>query len=173
MKNFFDQNDEKITEKSFTRTLVISIISIALCIIALCSITFAWFSDETTSVSNTLSSGSFDITVSVLDPDGVDLSADYIDGDVYSYTLDAGTYVVSLDRTPESNVNGHCIVTIGDGSAMHTNAILNVSSDTSDFTFTLVIIEPTVLTLESRWGIVAAPDINSGDVIDLATNDNQ
>ena len=82
MKNFFDQNDEKITEKSFTRTLVISIISIALCIIALCSITFAWFSDETTSVSNTLSSGSFDITVSVLDPDGVDLSADYIDGDV-------------------------------------------------------------------------------------------
>ena len=65
LKNFFDCKDEKITEKAFSQSLIISVVSILLCIVALSSVTYAWFTGETTSGSNTLMSGSFDVKITV------------------------------------------------------------------------------------------------------------
>ena len=94
MKNFFDCKDEKITEKAFSQSLIISVVSILLCLVALCSMTYAWFTAETTSSSNTLTSGSFDVTIAVSEvEDGV-------------ATTSAGT----ID--PVSNTEGKYTVTL-------------------------------------------------------------
>ena len=43
MKNFFDFQDEKITEKAFSKNIIVSIAGILLSIVMLCSTTYAWF----------------------------------------------------------------------------------------------------------------------------------
>ena len=65
LKSFFDYKDGKISEKTFSQSLIISVVSILLCIVVLCSLTYAWFTTESKSNSNTLVSGTFDVVISV------------------------------------------------------------------------------------------------------------
>ena len=175
MKNIIDCKDEKITEKAFSHHLLVSILSILLCIVALCSITYAWFTSETQSGNNTLTAGSFDVTISVLkhDADG-NVTADKVtltkvsgkEG-IWQCNLDPGTYTISLKLTSDATVKGHCKVQIGSGTVYHTDAIIgdntanvDVSTPRTDpFTFTLTVTENSTLTLEPVWGVVVAPDI--------------
>ena len=174
MKNFFDTNEEKITEKAFSQSLVISIFGIVLCLVALCSATYAWFTGETASDNNTLISGSFDVNVTVTQEAAsggtATASAQPIaaseDG---SYTLvTPGTYSVTLVPTDESTVKGYCIVTIDESRKYKTDVILNESmlddiytEKTSPFIFLIKTEkENTVVRFESHWGILLEPDLS-------------
>ena len=185
MKNFFDSNDEKLTEKAFSRSLIISVTSILLCIVALCSATFAWFSSETTSSNNILTSGFFDFDISVFK--SIDESSDLVEVEVlpdlantgaYISRLTAGTYTVQLKFKKEATVKGHCVVKIGNSVKARTDAIFKdntyVAADGSisdTLTFTIEVGETTTVSFEPSWGIAAVPDINYGDVIDLDANE--
>lgn len=184
MKNFFDCKDEKITEKAFSQSLIISVVSILLCIVALCSVTYAWFTGETTSGSNTLMSGSFDvdITVSKVEDDvatasTVELTEDPTKAGRYICTLEKGTYEIVLTLTGGSTVKGHCVVTIGNGAEQHTDAIIgnntaNVDESTTKtdpFTFKITVTEKTTVTLEPRWGVVVNADIDYNEEIKVGT----
>ena len=59
----------KLTEKAFKQSITISIIGILLCMVALCSVTWAWFSAEISSSSNDITSAYCDVTVSVKNND--------------------------------------------------------------------------------------------------------
>ena len=83
MKNILNSK-EKISEKAFSQSLLISVISILLCIVALCSVTWAWFSTEISSSSSDIKSAYCDVTVSVMN-EGSKL--DPIDGK-YSFAKD-------------------------------------------------------------------------------------
>ena len=180
MKNFFDCKDEKITEKAFSQSLIISVVSILLCIVALCSVTYAWFTGETTSGSNTLMSGSFDvkITVSKLE-DGV-ASANAIEAESnnegkYTYKLLPGTYEISLALTEDSTVKGHCVVTIGIDT-QHTDAIIGANTAnvenaamTDPFKFKITVTAETTVFLEPRWGVVVNADIDYDEEIKVET----
>lgn len=180
MKNFFDCKDEKITEKAFSQSLIISVVSILLCIVALCSVTYAWFTGETTSGSNTLMSGSFDvkITVSKLE-DGV-ASANAIEAESnnegkYTYKLPPGTYEISLALTEDSTVKGHCVVTIGIDT-QHTDAIIGANTAnvenaamTDPFKFKITVTAETTVFLEPRWGVVVNADIDYDEEIKVET----
>lgn len=180
MKNFFDCKDEKITEKAFSQSLIISVVSILLCIVALCSVTYAWFTGETTSGSNTLMSGSFDvkITVSKLE-DGV-ASANAIEAESnnegkYTYKLLPGTYEISLALTEDSTVKGRCVVTIGNDT-QHTDAIIGANTAnvenaamTDPFKFKITITAETTVFLEPRWGVVVNADIDYDEEIKVET----
>ena len=157
MKNFFDTKDEKIIEKAFLQSLIISVVSILLCLVALCSMTYAWFSIEKMSTSNTLTSGFFDIAVSVKSQGGVDLKP-LADG---SYKLEASeTYIVELNPADDATVKGYCIVTI-DGESYTTDVILNNEmvddiyiTATAPLKFTIVTQKTdTIVTFESHWGV--------------------
>ena len=65
MKNFFETNnsDGKISDKAFKQSLVISVLCILFCMIGLCSITYAWFTKETKSQTNSITSGNFELEV--------------------------------------------------------------------------------------------------------------
>ena len=182
MKNFFDCKDEKITEKAFSQSLIISVVSILLCLVALCSMTYAWFTAETTSSSNTLTSGSFDVTIAVSEvEDGVaTTSAGTIDPvsiteGKYTYKLLPGTYEISLALTEDSTVKGHCVVTIGNDT-QHTDAIIGTNTAnvenatmTDPFKFKITVTEDTTIILEPRWGVVVNADIDYNEEIKVGT----
>ncbi|MBQ8311209.1 MAG: hypothetical protein IJX80_09395 [Clostridia bacterium] len=177
MKNFFDCKDGKITEKAFSQSLIISVVSILLCLVALCSMTYAWFTSETSSSSNTLMSGSFDLTINVskVENDVAIASDIQVEPDIanvgkYKCTLEQGTYEISLTLTDKSNVKGHCVVKIGSSEEQHTAAIIGeqtanvdeVEMKTDPFKFKITVTETTEVTLEPRWGVVVDPDIQYG-----------
>ena len=182
MKNFFDCKDEKITEKAFSQSLIISVVSILLCIVALCSVTFAWFTGSTSSGNNTLIAGSFDVDISVSQVEGDVASANAIEAisnaeGKYTYELQPGTYEITLKLTDTSTVKGHCVVTIGNGAEQHTDAIIgdntaNVDESTTKtdpFTFKITVTEVTTVTLEPRWGVVVNADIDYNEEIKVGT----
>ena len=187
MKNFFASKDEKITEKAFSQSLLISVISILLCLVALCSMTYAWFTAETTSSSNTLISGSFDVDITVSKVDdgaategNIKVEEDPVNAGKYICRLEKGTYEISLTLTNESTVKGHCVVTIGTGAEKHTAAIIgdnnaNVDKNTTKtnpFTFKITVTENTEVLLEPRWGVVVAPDIEDDGVYPMHEENN-
>ena len=52
------QNNEKLSDKAFARLVLTSILGILVCIICLCSTTYAWFSGSVQVDSNTLKAAS-------------------------------------------------------------------------------------------------------------------
>ena len=194
MKHIFDSKDEKISDKAFMQSVVISVVGILLCIVALCSATFCWFTDGTQSNSNTLTSGSFDLEqpliVRVGQPEGeevaVDVTPDEGGQGVWVCRLtEAGTYRVTLTLKEGSTVKGHCIVTVCNGAPLHTAAIGEPTEQDADLTisnpltFTIVVDEADLasggvrVTFEPRWGVVVDPAIANGGTYKDASNQAQ
>ena len=157
MKNIFDSKDEKLTEKAFIQSVVISVVGILLCIVALCSATFCWFTGGTENHSNTLVSGSFDVTITVVkgnaigDANGgqgtataqadtgaaggtqaeqIEVTAAPDHAGIFICDLpEAGTYTVTLTLKEGSTVKGHCVVTVGNDNDVHTAAIIGENTN--------------------------------------------
>ena len=179
MKNIFDCKDEKITEKAFSQSLIISVLSILLCIVALCSTTYAWFSGGTSSNSNKLISGSFDVSVSVIKTSEaygtqIENSVAMVALDDGSYKLSTpGTYTVILNPSDDATVKGYCIVTIDTNKVYRTSVILDsemidesYTEVTAPFTFTIVVDKiDTVVKFEPHWGVLVEPDVEVGTII--------
>lgn len=172
MKNFFDCKDEKITEKAFSKSLIVSVLSIFLCLVVISSMTYAWFNDGISSDSNTIMSGYFDLDVSVTKLND-NTSTEVItpietdeDQGTCMYKLSVGTYTVVLDLDNDSTAKGYCIVKIG--SAEKQTEVL-VGENTADregyaqndaFEFTLVVEDDdTVVEFIQHWGVGANPSI--------------
>ena len=165
-----------MTNKKVTkRALIASVISLMLCFTMLLGTTYAWFTDETSTNGNTLTSGSFDLHIlSVTQVSDNASAASNIeitpDGIGYRCHLPAGTYTVTLQLTAESTVKGHCMVRLGD-TVQYTNVILRSQADGADdrFTFTLVVPQAADVYFEPRWGMAAESDI---EVSRLSPNDS-
>lgn len=178
MKNILTTNDEKITEKAFSQSIIVSIASIFLCIVILCSMTYAWFSEDVSNDENKLVAGHFSIeVVSVLLVESEELSVSSeqeILPDAHgNYTLDRGKYEITLRPTDETTVKGHCAISI-DGNKYRTGVILNEHTvseahptPNSPFVFYLVLTEASSIRIESRWGIPANPVIAKDGTIEL------
>ena len=63
----FHSDNEMQTEKAFKQSISVCVFGIVLCMIALCSVTWAWFSVKITSSSNTIQSAHCSVFVSVAD----------------------------------------------------------------------------------------------------------
>ncbi len=175
MKSFFCDRGDKLTEKAFMQSILISAVGFVICIVALCSMTFAWFSSETSSSNHTLTSGSFDLVVTVKPVQGEgEALVPTKDGGTYTYELKQGKYLVTLKMTEDSTVKGRCLVTIGNGSTLSTSAIYNENTancegrtpaSTDNFTFEIEIPDTddpnatTTVTFQPCWGEAVNPDI--------------
>ena len=176
MKRRFEENEEKISEKVFSQTLIVSVLSILICLVALSSMTYAWFTSDVSSSNNTLTSGSFQLDVSVKDENGADVVPLGVDQRGSSFKLGVGSYRVELKMTDASTVKGFCVVSVGDerkqtvgiargneASALHTDRL----------TFTLVITEQdTVVEFVSEWGVPAQPEIAQGGSFSVNSSDD-
>ena len=179
MKIFFDHKDEKITEKAFSQSMIISVVSILLCLVALCSMTYAWFTSDTTSGNNTLKAGSFDVKVDIVNAnDGVSTASETVLFEDGKYKLTkADTYTVILSTTADTTVKGYCVVTINGTQVYRTGVIVNdvalndeYQTKTDPFSFTIKTYQPdTVVEIEAHWGVPAEPTIKTPEPIEVGT----
>ena len=177
MKNFFDFQDEKITEKAFSKNIIVSIAGILLSIVMLCSTTYAWFTVGISSGDNKVEAGHFSLDVTVA-PVVNDVAGNAIDPDASGvYTLSVGTYVITLEPTAKTNVKGYCLINVN-GAEYRTEVIVNERTangeyrENSPFVFNITVEETTALTLESRWGIPANADVTAGGTLTLSPSSN-
>jgi predicted ribosomally synthesized peptide with SipW-like signal peptide len=61
--------NEKLTDKVFMRIIAISFIGMFVCLAGLCSVTWAWFTDSTSSSANTITASS-DFSLEAIAKDG-------------------------------------------------------------------------------------------------------
>lgn len=167
MKNFFDLQDEKITEKAFSKNIIVSIAGILLSIVMLCSTTYAWFTTGISSGDNKVEAGHFSLDVTVVNSE----VGNAIDPDASGvYTLSAGTYAITLEPTANSTVKGYCLITVN-SAEYRTDVIVNERTandeygENSPFVFYITVAETTALKLESRWGIPANADVSAGGTL--------
>jgi hypothetical protein len=157
--------------------LVVSIVGILICIVALCSATYAWFSGDVQSNSNNIKAGHFGIEVVsiVRDDDGeVSLAAEstILPDASGSYVLGEGKYTITLRPMEESTVKGYCVVTVN-GIEFSTDVIVsdNTVSESyptpnSPFVFYIEVAEEATVLFDSKWGIPAFPTIVNGETLD-------
>ena len=165
LKNIFNSKEEKISEKVFTHRLLVSVISILICLFALGSSTYAWFSAGTSSGGNLLTSSSFALDILVSDADGNPVFVDGEDGR-YTCTFDVvGVYTVVLSMTADSNATkGYCDVIFTSAEKLHTDLVSRDPSFGVDpLTFTVEIVtEGAVIGFVPKWGIPAYSQISDG-----------
>lgn len=150
MKNILNSKEEKITEKAFKQSFTISIIGILLCMVALCSVTWAWFSSEISSSSSDIKSAYCDVNVTVVSEDSKLESI----GGKYSFLKDKA-YKVQISATGTAET-AYCILKI-DGVDYYTAQIPTQTS----IEFTLQFdAEATEVEIITRWGISSVPAID-------------
>lgn len=110
---FFGSKQDKLTDKAFTESIAVSVISILLCVVALCSVTWAWFSDGVSSSTNSIQSAHCDVSVSVTNDDAPVAA---VDGKYKFYAEKDYTVTVTCSGTADSS---YCILVI-DGVKYYT-----------------------------------------------------
>lgn len=170
MKNFFDRRDEKITDKAFKKSITISVVSILLCIVALCSTTWAWFSQEVASSHNSIKSANCNVSVSVT---SAGAPVDAVDGK-YTFVKDAA-YEIKMTATGTAKT-AYCVLNIGGTNYYTVQIPTDAASIQNSITFTLQFsADTTAVEIFSRWGTSSQEQRHFADglyYLDLVANQN-
>ena len=166
----FDRNSaDKLTDRLFVQSIAISIICIVMCMIALCSMTYAWFNDGVSGGNNVLTAGRFDLSVTVTDSYGnrFDAFTD-VDGSSYYRLERIDNYSVPLEMTSDTTVEkGFCSVD-ANGVAYKTASIKK-----TDPSFSFIVkteSSDTILTFDAAWGLPAEVNIRVGDTLTVGAS---
>lgn len=141
---------EMLSDKAFSRLLLTSLLGIFVCIICLCSTTFAWFSDDAPSSRNEITMAG-DCLLSV----SVSCEGTVLTGIEDGVELEAGkSYEVTL-TLPPNTASGYCLLTAG-GVNYYTDYISRHTEETEKtVTFTLTVVTTQTVKFTTRWGIYA------------------
>lgn len=137
------------SDKAFTHSFAVSVISILLCLAALCSTSWAWFSGSVSSANNEIAAASCDVTTTFTYAvtDGVETLVPNADG---TYTLSAGVeYLVKISAEGSAR-SSYCIFTIG-AMRYYTQQIATTEPD-NIINFTLTFSDETVIAVSPLWG---------------------
>ncbi len=161
------KNLEKLADKAFNRLVLTSFLAIFMCIVCLCTSTFAWFYDSAPSVDNKLKAmDKCLLTVTVTaESDGTTL--DNIESGV---ELKAGeVYTVTL-MLPSHSASGYCLIDTDDKDyytpyiASHDNINAEVVS------FTLTVDRTQTVKFVTRWGIYSSDCDVTNSKLDIKQN---
>lgn len=164
MKDVQSQKNTDLADKAFTQSILVSVISILLCLIALCSVTYAWFAEDVTTANNKIEAGVFDLAVTVKASDGSEIPFTKGTDGIWRGMLPAADtpYTVTLSTTGNTNVKGFCLVV--NGETKRQTSLIEVGN--ADFTFTVVVNgTDTQLSLAPCWGIPADPTLAPGGTL--------
>lgn len=153
---------DKLTDKAFSRLMITSVIGILVCIMCLCSATWAWFNAGVESNSNKLASGHFGLDVSFA-KDGEEPTALTARADgttVYTFPS-ADEYTVTLKMSDETTVTkGFCVIKVDGRALPYRTAAINTKSGVDFLTFTLAVPEGGMtVTFVPAWGLPADNDL--------------
>lgn len=162
-----NKNTDKLTDKAFSRLIITSVLGILVCIMCLCSATWAWFSADVSSANNTLSSGKFDLSVAIVDENEAPVTVSAMDNGAYSCVLsEAGLYTVTLKITDDTTATkGFCTVKVGENT-YRTDSIRAEGEKT--FIFKIKTPEPNLtLTFIPAWGVPADASVGHGGTLSI------
>ena len=168
MSFFSPKNDEKITDKVFSRALLLSVGSILLCIVALCSITYAWFSADVSSGGNVLESGRFALEIQVTDADGNDVPVTDLGNGTFSCALEKEkSYTVELKMTSDTTATkGFCDVVLNGTDTRQSDPIsADPSIGVDPLTFYITPEEDMTLSFVPKWGLPAQSQISNEEAV--------
>ena len=157
------EESARLADKSFNRSIAISILCILLCAAALCSTSWAWFSDSVSS-QETIVTATCTVTATVQDSESVVLLPD---GEG-NYLLSADViYTVELvsEGTAQSSYGA---LTVG-GTRYYTEQISTTAPDNT-LRFTLSFTSDTVVHIKGYWGTLGREErdlLNGAHYLDM------
>ena len=154
------QNNEKLSDKTFTRLIVCSILAILICLVCLCSTTWAWFTDTVSRQGNVIkSSEQCQLTVSVYEGNTA------IDNVESGVTLEKDVLYTVLLTQPKNSGSGYCVIYIN-GKKYRSDYILHHENEQDEtLSFTLTVKETCEVSFAVRWGIyVGESDVVNGQL---------
>ena len=145
----FDKKEDN-NDKIFLKNVAISGIAILMCIVALCSSSWAWFQADASTEDIQLVAGKFDLEVSITDSTNSPVLENARGVDSHSFALVGGeTYTVVLSATDDSTLaGGYCKLSIN-GENFNTEYI----STEQSFSFTICLESDANVSFEAMWGI--------------------
>lgn len=161
--DFFFQNSnhaEKEERKDCLVPLLMpSILGICICMICVCSMTWAWYSAGVSGGTTTLKAARYEIAVEIKDTSGELITAN-VDG---SYTLHAGTYTVALTAHGDAST-GYCKMDVG-GRKLHSSQLYTKQSDShiNTLTFTVTAESAETVSFISVWGTYSGQTVEIED----------
>ena len=143
----------------------VSVAAILLCIVMLCSATFAWFSDEHSISGNTMAAGTFDLSVSLEDSsDNVIVPTKNTDGTMTAILPQAESYLVTVTITEDTTVSqGFCVIEANDVSQ---STQLIKKGETITFRIVTTSENETVI-FKPVWGVPSNVSIMQGQIINI------
>lgn len=145
--NICVSDSNRLTEKAFKQSITISIIGILLCMVALCSVTWAWFSTEISSLPSDIRSAYCDVTVSVANENNI---LDPVDGK-YNFVKNKA-YQIQITATGNAET-AYCILRVG-GADYYTEQIPTQTG----IVFTLQFEDDTPVEIITCWGTSSVPN---------------
>ena len=171
---------DKLTDQAFIRLIITSVLAIVVCLVCLCSTTWAWFTESQTSAENSIKSSSCMLQITV--DDGIDGTDNVVrgfeDGAGANIQLVPGVvYKVKLE-IPTDSASGYCIIKLVDNDGDETNDIKKYSASVSNnggsyarvLNFEMVAEEEVYISLIPCWGLYSGQvDIHEEDRISLSS----
>lgn len=161
------QNNEKLSDKAFARLVLTSILGILVCIICLCSTTYAWFTGSVQVNNNTLKAADAClISVSVY-KDGAEGALATVDTvNAAMLECEEGTYTVTL-TLPKESASGYLIIT-ANGQDYYSDYLQRNDENDQTLTFTLNVATVQTVTFTARWGIYSGEcSVNNGETLTI------
>ncbi len=149
-------------ETNLTRILLPSVLSILLCMVLLCGMTWAWFTSTQSAPASTIVAAKYDIEIT--SANGEDALQKNSDG-TYTLTATAGvTYTVTLTASGTAK-SGYCKVTFPNDTSLVTEQIK--TGQENAFSFKLQLDTDGKVIFFPQWGTPSKkePDIKKDSTI--------
>ncbi|MBQ8320493.1 MAG: hypothetical protein IJX81_06395 [Clostridia bacterium] len=160
------QNSNQLSERAFARLIALSLLSVLLCLVCLCTTTYAWFTGGVTAKNNTLIASTCSLTVSVKE-EGEAAATEWSDFAEKEITLSGGkTYEVTLS-IPVGSASGYIAFRVGEEVYLSPFVSCKAGAERSA-TFKIAVNADTVACFTLRWGIYSGEkSVENGGVLTI------
>ena len=160
---FFGSKQDKLTDKAFTQSIAVSVISILVCVVALCSSTWAWFTASVAGEDNQIKMADACLLSVTVTSSGEAL--ENIESGVALTAGESYTLTISL---PANSASGYCLIQTQERD-YHTEYIARHEGETQTRTFTVTVDETQTVAFIARWGIYASEcDVADGETLHIS-----
>ena len=141
-------NVDKLSDKASARLMISCVLGILVCMVCLCSTTYAWYNDSVSTAGNEIKVATDCLLEMTLSCDG-----EIIDGIEEGVELEAGkTYTMKL-LLPANTASGYCVITSEELSYRTDYIARHEDSVAHEISFSLSVATTRVVTFTPRWGL--------------------
>ena len=158
------QNTEKLSDRAFARLALTSILGILVCIVCLCSTTYAWFTGSVQGHNNKIQAADTCLLSVSVYKDGSEKAI--IDTENAATLECEGTYTVTL-MLPKESASGYLVLTV-DGQEYYSDYLQGNDESDQTLTFTLNVLAAKSVTFTARWGIYSGDcHVKNGETLTI------